>query len=77
MPSRLTDASRRSVTSLQDEGIPSASVRRTGNAIFDQTDPAAHMLGLPKSHPQLGRWVMVAIVVGCAVALLMIGIFTQ
>jgi len=35
------------------------------------------MLGLPKSHPQLGRWVMVAIVVGCAVALLMIGIFTQ
>ncbi len=35
------------------------------------------MLGLPKSHPKLGRWVVVAIVVGGAVALLMVGIFTQ
>jgi hypothetical protein len=76
MPSPFADVSRRPAAPLQNEGT-SAPTGHRGSAIFNQADPAAHMLGLPKSHPKLGRWVMVAIVVGCAVALLLIGIFTQ
>lgn len=36
--------------------------------LFGESDPSVHMLGLPKSHPQLGRWVVVAIVAGAGAA---------
>jgi hypothetical protein len=76
MPSPIADVSRRPAAPLQNDAT-SVSTGHRGSAIFNQTDPAAHMIGLPKTHPKLGRWVMVAIVVGCAVAMLMIGIFLQ
>jgi hypothetical protein len=35
------------------------------------------MLGLPQSHPQLGRWVALAILTGAIVALTLIGILAR
>jgi hypothetical protein len=33
------------------------------------TDPSAYMLGLPESHPRLGRWLVLTIVAGTILAL--------
>jgi hypothetical protein len=48
-------------------------VRRTSHrhhaAYFGQADPAEHMLGLPKSHPRLGTWIILTIVAGTILAL--------
>jgi hypothetical protein len=50
-----------------------ASTRRSHRAdIFKQSDPAFHMLGLPKAQPRLGRWVVFALLIGCAVSLLFV-----
>jgi hypothetical protein len=35
-------------------------------------DPSIHMLGLPKSYPQLGRWVALAILTGAIAAFLLV-----
>jgi hypothetical protein len=35
------------------------------------------MLGLPQSHPQLGRWVALAILAGAIVALTLVGILAR
>jgi hypothetical protein len=45
--------------------------------LFDGIDPSAHMLGLPKSYPQLGRWVAVAIVAGALAAFGLIAFFVR
>jgi hypothetical protein len=37
-------------------------------------DPSIHMLGLPKSYPQLGRWVALAILTGAIVAFLLVAL---
>jgi len=36
---------------------------------LDQDDPSIHMLGLPKSHPRFGRWVVLTILAATALAL--------
>ncbi|HTS46523.1 MAG TPA: hypothetical protein VMH05_01185 [Bryobacteraceae bacterium] len=38
---------------------------------FTQSDPSVHMLGLPKARPRLGKWGVVAVLIG---ALLAIGV---
>jgi hypothetical protein len=35
------------------------------------------MLGLPQSHPQLGRWVALAVLAGAIVAMTLVGILAR
>jgi hypothetical protein len=44
---------------------------RTSN-IFEQTDPAVHMLGVSKSYRRLKLWICLALLAGCAVAILFV-----
>lgn len=47
--------------------------RRRNHAIFfDETDPSAYMLGLPKGHTKLGRWLVFTILTGTALAVALI-----
>jgi hypothetical protein len=55
----------------------SAAERAAGAKILHGPDPSIHMLGLPRSHPQLGRWVALAILTGAIVAFTLIGILTR
>lgn len=50
---------------------------RADAKLFSGLDPSIHMLGLPKSYPQLGRWVAVAIIAGAIVALSLIAVFVH
>jgi hypothetical protein len=65
----------------QTEAAPAPEVRSPFNSpnarLFDGTDPSVHMLGLPKSYPQLGRWVAVAIVAGALAAFGLIAFFVR
>jgi hypothetical protein len=65
----------------QTEGAPAPEVRSPSHSstakLFDGTDPSVHMLGLPKSYPQLGRWVAVAIVAGSLAAFGIIAFFVR
>jgi hypothetical protein len=45
--------------------------------MFGDADPSVHMLGLPKSHPQLARWVVIAIFAGAVAAFGLINIFVR
>jgi hypothetical protein len=36
---------------------------------FEQDDPSVYMLGLPKSHARLGRWVVLTILAATVLAL--------
>jgi hypothetical protein len=45
--------------------------------IFKQEDPSIHMLGLPKSHPRLRLWVLLAVLAGALVALLLTQFLTR
>jgi hypothetical protein len=55
----------------------SAAQRAAGAKILHGQDPSVHLLGLPKSHPQLGRWVALAILAGAIVAFTLIGILAR
>jgi hypothetical protein len=59
-------------TSLTE--VLSSAERAAGAKILHGPDPSAHMLGLPQSHPQLGRWVLLAILAGAIVAFTLVGI---
>jgi hypothetical protein len=48
-----------------------------GAKLFGGPDPSVHMLGLPKSYPQLGRWVAVAIIAGSLAAFGLIAFFVH
>jgi hypothetical protein len=65
----------------QTEAAPAPEVRSPSNSsttkLFDGTDPSVHMLGLPKSYPQLARWVAVAIVAGSLAAFGLIAFFVR
>jgi len=37
-------------------------------------DPSIHMLGLPKAYPQLGRWVVLAVLFGAIAAFLLVAL---
>ncbi|MGC1254847.1 MAG: hypothetical protein WA867_04800 [Candidatus Acidiferrales bacterium] len=45
--------------------------------MFGEADPSVHMLGLPKSHPQLGRWMVIAILAGALAAFGLIATFVH
>jgi hypothetical protein len=54
--------------------MPSTQRRTRTADIFKQEDPALHMLGLPKSHPRLRQWLVIAIIVGATAALVLIAL---
>jgi hypothetical protein len=67
---------------IQSEGgtqttADTPSTTRSNDKLFSGPDPSIHMLGLPKSHPQIGRWVAAAIVAGAIAALSLIAIFAH
>jgi hypothetical protein len=53
------------------------SSRSASAKLFGDADPSVHMLGLPKSYPQLGRWVVVAILAGAFAAFGLITMFVR
>jgi hypothetical protein len=44
--------------------FPSGSV-----TVLAETDPSSYMLGVPRSHPKLGKWFVFTILTGTAFAL--------
>jgi hypothetical protein len=54
-----------------------AAKRGSASSMFEQTNPAVHMLGVPKSCRSLKLWVCVALIAGCAVALLFLGLVLE
>jgi hypothetical protein len=75
MPSPAAGVSHGQSRSMTSE-TSSASSSRGASSIFPQGDPSVHMLGLPKSHPKLKRWVLLAVIVGAAAAIVLLGIFS-
>lgn len=65
----------------QTEAAPVTEVRSPSNPagakLFDGPDPSVYMLGLPKSYPQLGRWVAVAIIAGSLAAFGLVAFFVR
>lgn len=54
--------------------MPSTQRRSNASNIFKQEDPSIHMLGLPKSHPRLREWLVIAIIVGVTAALVLVAL---
>jgi|HubBroStandDraft_6_1064221.scaffolds.fasta_scaffold41578_3 hypothetical protein len=75
MPNPVSGIAQNDSASYTDSS-PSRSGSKGGPSIFPQTDPSSHMLALPKTHPRLKRWMLVAIVIGGAAALLMISMMS-
>jgi hypothetical protein len=46
--------------------------RRRHASYFDQADPSAHMLGVPKSRPRFRTWLLLAILTGTVLALALV-----
>jgi hypothetical protein len=65
-----------------EEDFASVSVMAHGTThrrqatFLDGTDPSSYMLGLPRSHPNFGKWFVFAILTGTALALLLFVIET-
>jgi hypothetical protein len=78
MPSDISEGAREiSAEHRPVTEVLSAAQRAAGAKILDGQDPSVHLLGLPKSHPQLGRWVALAILAGAIVAFTLIGILAR
>jgi hypothetical protein len=78
MPSEIAErAGVRSTVPAALTEMLSAADRAAGAKILHGPDPAIHMLGMPQSHPQLGRWVALAILAGAIVAFTLIGILIR
>ena len=78
MPSDIAEGAREISTEHRPvTEVLSAAQRAAGAKILHGQDPSIHLLGLPKSHPQLGRWVALAILAGAIVAFTLIGILAR
>lgn len=78
MPSEIAERARaRSTEPASLTEVLSSAERAAGAKILHGPDPSVHMLGLPQSHPQLGRWVALAILAGALVALTLVGILAR
>jgi hypothetical protein len=67
----LDGASKRGLDLHQIHADPSPR-SSVGTDLLHGPDPSIHMLGLPKSHPRLGRWLVLAILVGAIAAFLLV-----
>ena len=78
MPSKIAERARDSSTAqVPATEVLSAAQRAAGAKILHGPDPSIHLLGLPESHPRLGRWVVLAILAGAIVALTLVGILAR
>ena len=78
MPSDIAErAGARSTEPGSLTEVLSSAERAAATKILHGPDPSVHMLGLPQTHPQLGRWVALAILAGAIVALTLVGILAR
>ncbi len=75
MPNPVSGIAQSDSSSYTDSS-PSRPASKAGASIFPQTDPSSHMLALPKTYPRLKRWMLLAIVIGGAAALLMLSMMS-
>jgi hypothetical protein len=57
--------------------VLTSAERAAAAKILHGPDPSTHMLGLPQSYPQLGRWVLLAFLAGALVAFTLVGILAR
>jgi hypothetical protein len=75
MPSEIAErGGARSTEPAPTTEVLSSADRAAGAKILHGSDPSVHMLGLPQSYPQLGRWVILAFLAGAIVAFALVGI---
>lgn len=78
MPSPIAERSRESTAAhVPNKEVLSAAQRAAGAKILHGPDPSIHLLGMPESHPQLGRWVVLAILAGAIAAFTLVGILAR
>lgn len=75
MPSEIAERARESSAAhVPATEVLSSAQRAAGAKILHGPDPSIHLLGMPESHPQLGRWVALAILTGAIAAFVLVGI---
>ena len=72
MASPVADRVPKRVLDVDPVKVASSPVAPVPLSLLHGPDPSIHMLGLPKSYPQLGRWVALAILTGALVAFLLV-----
>jgi hypothetical protein len=72
MPSPIPDRASNHGLDLNQANPDSSSSSGVGVDLLHGPDPSVHMLGLPKSHPHLGRWIGLAVLVGVIAALFLV-----
>jgi hypothetical protein len=78
MPSEIAArAQESSMAQAPTTEVLSSAQREAGAKILHGPDPSIHLLGMPESHPQLGRWVLLAILGGTIVAFTLVGILAR
>jgi hypothetical protein len=78
MPSEIAERARVSSTVRSPATeVLSAAQRAAGAKILHGPDPSIHLLGMPVSHPHLGRWVALAILMGAIAAFTLVGILAR
>jgi len=78
MPSEIAEGARESATERRPATEALSSAQRVAGAkILHGPDPSIHLLGMPESHPQLGRWVALAILTGAIVAFTLVEILAR
>jgi hypothetical protein len=72
MPSPIADRVPERGLNVDPVKVGSSTAGPVPLNLFHGPDPSIHMLGLPKSYPQLGRWVALAILTGAIAAFLLV-----
>jgi hypothetical protein len=73
MPSPIAVRASQREYEIQPVDSPS-QIPPAGANPLNGPDPSIHMLGLPKSYPQLGRWLALAILGGAITAFLIVAL---
>jgi hypothetical protein len=78
MPSEIVEGARGFSTEHRPATeVLSAAQRAAGAKLLHGPDLSIHLLGMPESHPQLARWVALAILTGAIVAFTLVEILAR